>query len=145
MKECSQYKSLLMGLMDNELTPEEVNEVDRHLIRCAECREEYEQLRETSGQIEKISFVEPADEVLENLWKMPYSRFTRNAGLFLVIGGYLALIIYALFQFLVDGTTPVFPKIVFAALIAGFFILLGSVIRERLHTFQSDPYKEVKR
>ena len=30
--ECEKYKALLMGLMDNELTPEEASEVNSHLI-----------------------------------------------------------------------------------------------------------------
>ncbi|OGL42105.1 MAG: hypothetical protein A2161_19685 [Candidatus Schekmanbacteria bacterium RBG_13_48_7] len=145
MKTCKDYKPFLMGLMDNELTPEEASDVNQHLIHCSKCREEYDQIRETTGKIGGISFIEPQDEVLKNLWKMPYSHFTRNAGLFLVLGSYVALIIYALFQLLTEDKAPVFPKIAIAALVIGFIILLGSMIRERLHTYQSDPYKEVKR
>lgn len=56
--------------------------------------------REASVKIEAVSFVEPEDEVLEQLWKIPYSRMTRNSGLLLVLGGVLLLIIYGIFEFL---------------------------------------------
>lgn len=145
MKECEKYKGLLMGLIDKELTPEETSEINDHLIRCAECREEYEQLRETATKIETISFVEPQDEVLRNLWKRPYSRFTRNSGLFLVFAGWLSLIAYGLYEAFRSTEEPVFSKIATAAVLIGFIILLFSVIRERIHTYKADPYKEVKR
>ena len=34
MPDCTEYKVLMMGLMDNELTPEETAEVNQHLVRC---------------------------------------------------------------------------------------------------------------
>ena len=145
MKECEKYKGLLMGLIDDELTPEEAGEVNAHLIKCAACREEYEDLRGTAARIEKASFEEPTDEVLNRLWKRPYHRFMRNSGLFLVVGGYVALIVYALIEMFKSGGEPVFPKITFAAIVIGFVLLLATVIRERLHTYKTDPYKEVRR
>lgn len=145
MKECEKYKGLLMGLIDKELTPKETSEINDHLIRCAECREEYEQLRETATKIETVSFVEPQDEVLRSLWKSPYSRFTRNSGLFLVFAGWIALIIYGFYEAFRSGEEPVFSKVAIAAVLFGFLVLLLSVIRERIHTYKSDPYKEVER
>ena len=81
MKDCEKYKGLLMGLIDDELTPEEAGEVNAHLIKCAECREEYEELRTTAAKIEKASFEEPTDDrrVVENV----YSSL-RPGGVFLV-------------------------------------------------------------
>ena len=145
MSDCQKYQGLLMGLLDKELTPEETAEVNDHLTRCEACRKEYEQIREASGKIETVSFIEPRDEVLEQLWKFPYSRLTRNSGLFLVLGGVLLLIIYGIFEFLGSGEEAVIPKIGVVAVLIGCVILLLSVIRERIHTYKVDPYKEVKR
>jgi hypothetical protein len=145
MKECEKYKGLIMGLIDQELTPEETVEINDHLRRCEECREEYEQLRETAAKIETVSFVEPQEEALKKIWKSPYSRFTRNSGLFLVLAGWLSLVIYGLFQSFRSSEEPVFSKVAVAAVIIGFFILLFTVIRERIHEYKSDPYKEVER
>jgi anti-sigma factor RsiW len=145
MKECEKYKGLLMGLIDGELTPEETSEVNAHLIKCAACRQEYEQLRETAAKIETVSFEEPQDEVLKKLWKTPYSRFAKNSGLFLVFAGWLALVIYGLYEAFRSQDEPVFSKIAVAAVLIGFVVLLFSVIRERIQTYKADPYKEVKR
>ena len=145
MSDCDKYKGLLMGLIDGELTPEETGEVDAHLIKCSSCREEYEQLRETGNKIEVVSFDEPQDEILKKLWKSPYSRFTRNSGLFFVFAGWLSLIIYGLYEMFRSNEDPAFPKIAVAAVIVGFFVLLLTVVRERILTYKSDPYKEIKR
>ena len=102
-------------------------------------------MREMSDKLTLPSFKEPEEEVLQQLWNSPYSRFTRNAGLFLVAFGYLGLIGYGLYEFLIDKNAAVFPKVTITAIIFGFVILLGSVIRARLKTYKKDPYKEVKR
>ncbi|MBW2623391.1 MAG: zf-HC2 domain-containing protein [Deltaproteobacteria bacterium] len=145
MSDCQKYQGLLMGLLDQELTPEETVEVNGHLTRCENCRKEYEELRRASGKIEAVSFIEPQDEVLEQLWKSPYSRLTRNSGLLLVLGGVLLLIIYGIFEFVRSGEEAVIPKIGVVAVLIGCVILLLSVLRERIHTYKADPYKEVKR
>jgi anti-sigma factor RsiW len=145
MTDCDKYKALLMGLIDGELTPEEAGEVDAHLIKCNACREEYEQLRVTAAKIETVSLDEPQDEVLKRLWKSPYSRFTRNSGLFFVLAGWLSLIIYGLIEAFRSSEDPLFPKIAMAAMIIGFIVLLLLVIRERMVTYKTDPYKEVRR
>ena len=145
MSDCEKYKPLLMGLIDGELTPDEAGDINGHLIKCAACREEYEQLRDTAAKIETVSFEEPHDEVLKKLWKSPYSRWTRASGLLLVLAGWLALIIYGLFEALRTSEEPLFSRMAVAAVIFGFLILLFSVIRERFHTYKTDPYREVKR
>ncbi len=145
METCEEARDLLMGLLDQELTPDEARKVNEHLVRCADCREEYEQLRETAGKISTISFREPQDKALETLWNSPYSRFTRNAGIILVLAGWLALIVFGVYEFFGNEDEPFIPKVAAAAVFIGFVVLLASVIRERLRTYKSDPYKEIER
>ena len=145
MSDCEKYKPLLMGLIDQELTPDESKEVNDHLRRCSSCREEYEELSETAARIGAVSFNEPQDKDLKKIWRSPYSRLVRNSGLFLVLAGWLALIIYGLVEFFRDGAETLFSKIPVGAVIIGFVVLLFSVIRERMITYRTDPYKEVKR
>jgi len=145
MQGCEEFRQLLMGLMDDELTPEEASALNDHLIRCAACRGEYETLRETCEKLERVSFLEPTDEVLRELWRNPYSRFARNAGLGLGLGGYVALIGYGLYEFMANGREDLFAKVSVAAIVLGFGVLLFGAIRERIHTYKTDPYKEVQR
>jgi len=143
-EEKEKRQRLLSGLIDDELTPEEAAEANDLLVRNDEFRREYEQLRQTSAQIATLKFAEPHDQVLDQLWKSPYNRFTRNAGLLLVAAGSLLLVLYAVYQFVQHGQWNV-PKIATATVLVGLAILLFSAIRERLKTYPSDPYKEVKR
>ena len=85
MSNCEPFRGLLVGLLDGELTPDETRQINDHLTRCATCRTEYEQLRETSGKLAAISFREPDDAVLAQVWKSPFSRLARNTSLVLII------------------------------------------------------------
>jgi len=145
MNDCMKYKKLLMGLIDDELTSEEISDIQQHLTRCAECRKEYDELKRTGTKIKKVSFEEPQDKVLKSVWKSPFSRFARISSLIMIIGGWLVLLMYGLIEALSKGDEPVFTKIAVAAVFIGFFVLLATVIRDRIKTFQTDPYKEVER
>jgi anti-sigma factor RsiW len=145
MNDCHHCRSLLVGLLDGELTPDEVRETNDHLMRCAACRAEHERLRQSSGHLEALSYQAPGDVVLARVWKRPYSRATRNASLALIIGGYLLVLGYGLVQFLTDGREALPAKIGVAALVVGFLTLLLQLIRERVQTYRTDPYKDIER
>lgn len=145
MGKCDEYKPLLMGLIDGELTSEEATNINKHLNRCAECRAEYEELRETSSRIHAVSFREPEDEILESLWNPPYSHFTRVSGLAMVVGGWIGLILYILYEAIIRGSGSLFPRIGVVVMVVGFMVLLVNAIRERWMKYKVDPYKEVVR
>ena len=145
MASCDQYKGLLAGLLDGELTAEEGAELNDHLIRCASCRTDYEELRKTDNRLEAISFIEVTEEAARAFWRLPYSRTLRNASLFMIIGGYAALISYGIVTALMQGAEGLFQKLSLAAIVIGFLVLLGLMIVERLTTYKTDPYKEIER
>lgn len=139
-----QYRPLLMGLMDGELSPEEAAEVNRALTRSAALREEYERLRESSGKLQSLSMLEPGDRVLRSLWKSPYHRLALDGGIFLFIGGYLLLVGYGIYTFL-NSEAPALPRVGIGAIAFGTIILLVTIIRERMSTHAVDPYREIER
>ena len=145
MANCEQYKGLLAGLLDAELTTEEAAELNEHLIRCASCRADYEQLRKAENKLEAISFIEVTDEAARAFWRLPYSRMLRNTSLVLIVGGYAALILYGVITSLLEGTEGLFQRISLAAIVIGFLVLLGLLIVERISTYKADPYKEIER
>lgn len=145
MNDCDQYCHLLVGLVDRELQPQEATAVNDHLRSCAQCRREYEQLLETSGQLEALAFAEPQDEILRQLWRSPFSRLSRLGGWLLVIGGYAALIGYALFELFISDQEGGWVKVSMAAIAIGFLLLLAQAIRERWKTYKKDPYRELER
>lgn len=145
MIDCNACRLLLMGLIDNELDGDEINDVNEHLLRCAGCREEYDQLSSAHKDLATVAFREPDDEVIERMWKSPFNKLTRWSGIVLVIAGYTALVAYGLYLFFSDSSEAFLPKIALAALIGGFSILLLSVLRERITTYSTDRYREVQR
>jgi anti-sigma factor RsiW len=145
MKDCEHYRPLIAGLLDGELDGALTEEVNRHMVQCSACREEYDSQREASQLLAGASFQEPTDEVLTKLWRSPYSRAAQLGGAFLVLGGYLVLIAFGIREFMRDGTVDLWPKLAIAAIVLGILTLLALTIRERLHTAKTDPYNEVQR
>lgn len=145
MSDCTEYKVLLMGLMDNELTPEEIADVNQHMVRCESCRKEFDLLSRAHTTLGSASFYGASDDELDRIWKSPFSRLTRNAGLFLVITSWSILILYSLFKIITSDTEPVLPRITTLGIIIGFIVLLFAALSDRIRAFKTDPYKEVKR
>ncbi|MCK5004251.1 MAG: zf-HC2 domain-containing protein [Candidatus Aminicenantes bacterium] len=142
---CSVYKNLMMGLMDNELTEEESINLNKHLIRCSSCRDEYSLLSETSAKLEGMVLKEPDDKILDKVWKSPYSRFARKAGLIMVILGWLIMMLYSAYELLFIKETDSIPGFAFVIILTGLAILFITVLRDRIKTYKTDPYKEVDR
>ena len=111
MENCERSKYLMMGLIDNELTEEEELEVHDQLRKCKSCRDEYNEMVDTGKLLKGVSFSEPDDEILERIWRNPFSRFSRISGFILLFGGWIALIGYAVFQALQESSTPLFSRI----------------------------------
>ncbi len=145
MAECKRYKGFLSGMLDGELTSEESVELNEHLIRCASCRADYDELRRTDEKLEAIGFTEITDAAARAFWKLPYSRAVRNASLLMIGGGYAAFLLYAFVTFLADSSEGSFGKVASAAIVIGFLVLLGMVVIERIQTYKVDPYKEIER
>jgi anti-sigma factor RsiW len=144
MANCERYRTLLSGLLDGELTAEETVEINGHLIRCASCRADYEELRKTETKLAAVAFTEVTDEAARSFWRLPYSRALRNAALVMIVGGYAALLAMAFFSLLAGGEN-LFTKLVGAAIGIGVLLLLGMLVIERIVTYRVDPYKEIER
>ncbi|MDG2221882.1 MAG: hypothetical protein P8L85_10900 [Rubripirellula sp.] len=142
--ELETYRPLLMGLLDDELATEDLVRVNEALRRSATLREEFEQLCADSGKLETLSLLETPEAISHKLWKSPYHRFVRNSGVWMILGGYCVLILYAIYEtFAEDGFNV--PGFALAAIVFGTFVLLISFVRERLVTIKTDPYKEIER
>jgi len=144
MTDCETIQPLLMGLMDGELTPEQLSAVNRHLIRCEACRREYEDLRAACDPLRGLAFEEPDQKRLVRLWKAPYSRLTRIAGLTMVVLGWLVLLGFVAVEVATDRSAGLPLKLGLAGVVMGVVILFLNVLVQRLATWRQDPYKEVE-
>ncbi len=140
-----EYKALMMGMMDNELSNEELIRLNDHMSRCASCREEFEQLKKTSSKLDGIDIKKPDEEIVEKAWRSPYSKLTKNFGILLIVAGWLVMILYGAYEFIVTKETASIPKYASVIILVGILILFIAVLRDRIRSYGNDPYKEVEK
>lgn len=138
-------RPLLSGLLDGELDPHEAAEVNNALTRSASLRADYERLCSMDEELKHLSMIEPADRIAQRMWSSPYHRLARDAGIWLIVGGYLALLCYGLFALATADEGPALPRIAIFAIFGGILMLLITLIRERVTLHKTDPYKEIER
>jgi len=146
---CHNYKDLMMGYLDNELTDEQKSRFEEHLAGCSECTDELEEFRKLKAITDEVTLVEPEDRIWQDYWNGIYNRIERSVGWIVFSVAAILLTIYGGFKLIEDiikdATVAMLLKVGLLALIAGLAILFVSVLRERLHFWQKDRYKNVRR
>ncbi len=146
---CHNYKDLMMGYLDNELTDEQKSRFEEHLSGCPECTDELKEFRKLKAITDEVTLVEPEDRIWQDYWNGVYNRIERNVGWIVFSVAAILLTIYGGFKLIEDiikdATVGMLLKVGLLALIAGLAILFVSVLRERLHFWQKDRYKDVRR
>ena len=146
---CDDYKELLMGYLDNELTDEQRNRFEEHLAGCPECADELEQFRKLKAITDEVTLVEPEDRIWEQYWSNVYNRIERGTGWIAFSVAAILLVIYCGFKLIeeviADPAVGMMLKAGLLTLIAGTAILFVSAARERLYFWRKDRYKDVRR
>jgi hypothetical protein len=143
------FQLLLMGAIDNELTPEQWAEF-QHLLSQDRARAEewkrYQQLKEVTHA---MKFKSPSNEVWDNYWTRVYNRIERGIGWIIFSIGAIILLTYGIFKavesLIADPKLEGIVKVGIIAVILGLVILIVSVVREKFFIQKSDPYKEIQR
>ena len=146
---CQEYKGLLMGYLDGELSAEEKDRLEKHLKTCASCQEELGDFRKLIAITNEVGLLEPEDKLWERHWGGIYNRIERRIGWVLFGVAAIALLIYGGFvmveEIVTDPKISVLLKVGICAMIIGLAILFVSVVRERLFFWSNDRYKNVRR
>ncbi|MFZ2146714.1 MAG: zf-HC2 domain-containing protein [Sedimentisphaerales bacterium] len=146
---CRDYKDLMMGYLDNELTDEQRRRFEEHLAGCPECANELKNFRKLKAITDEVTLVEPEDRIWQNYWDGIYNRIERSIGWIVFSIAAILLTIYGGFklieELIKDDTISMLLKVGLLALIVGLAILFVSVLRERLYFWQKDRYKDVRR
>ncbi len=146
---CHNYKDLMMGYLDNELTDEQRRQFEEHLSGCSECTDELEEFRKLKAITDEVTLVEPEDRIWQDYWNGIYNRIERSIGWIVFSVAAILLTIYGGFklieEIIKDATIGMLLKAGLLALIVGLAILFVSVLRERLYFRQKDRYKDVRR
>ncbi len=146
---CHDYKDLMMGYLDNELSDEQRRQFEEHLAGCSECKDELEEFRKLKAITDEVTLVEPEDRIWQDYWDGIYNRIERSVGWIVFSVAAILLIIYggfkAIEEMIKDPDIETILKVGLLALIVGLAILFVSVLRERLYFWQRDRYKNVRR
>ncbi len=146
---CSNYRDLLMGYLDNELSQEQRREFERHLSGCRECTEELKEFRRLKAITDEVTLVEPEDRIWQQYWDSVYNRIERCIGWIVFSIASIVLVIFGGFKIIEDiikdPNIEMILKVGLLALIVGLAILFVSVLRERIFFWQKDRYKDVRR
>ena len=142
---CNRMETDGMRYLDGEMSAAERAAFEEHLSSCGECSQSMDEL----GSVERLTGMmkirDPQDDFWEAYWKKLFRRFERKTGWLLMIAGAALIILYTLWKGVTDFGEITFVKVVAVILAAGFVILLISVIRERLHQYKTDRYKDIER
>ena len=146
---CQEYKDLMMAYLDNELDDEPRQAFEQHLATCPECAKELKEFEKLKQLTDSVTLMEPEDRIWQQYWGNVYNRIERNLGWILFSVAAILLIIYGGFklieEIIKDQTVGVLLKAALLTLIGGLAILFVSVLRERVHFWNKDRYKDVRR
>lgn len=146
---CNDYKDLMMGYIDNELSDQQRRQFEEHLAGCPECASELEEFKKLKAITDEVTLVEPEDRIWQDYWAGIYNRIERGIGWIIFSLAAILLTIYGGFklieEIITDATVGTLLKAGLLALIVGLAILFISVLRERIYFWKKDRYKDVRR
>jgi hypothetical protein len=146
---CHDFKDLMMGYLDNELSDESRRRFEEHVDGCPECARELEEFKRLKIITDEVTLVEPEDRLWQDYWNGVYNRIERGVGWIIFSIAAILLTIYGGFRAIEAIIRD--PKIEFIfkagllALLVGLAILFVSVLRERIYFWKKDRYKDVRR
>lgn len=142
-KKCEEFQILIMGYIDDELSQAEKMKLEAHLKTCAACKQslaEYKKLKEVSST---MRFKEPNDALWDKQWQRITNKLTRSISWLLIIVGIVIIVGFAIYQFIQNPGVEGIVRVGIFALFIGFFLLLISLILERIKEYKTDRYKEI--
>ncbi|MCI0514671.1 hypothetical protein L0128_15765 [candidate division KSB1 bacterium] len=142
------YQRLLMGAIDQELTPSELAEFNQLLNQNPEFQAEWQKHQKLKEVLKVMKFKSPPAEVWDSYWLNIYNKIERGIAWIAISIGTIILMTYGLYQaltaLLADQNLGLI-KYAILAVILGFVILLVSVIREKVMLQKQERYQEVQR
>jgi len=143
MIKCDEVAEKLSGFIDRELTQQQAQEIGLHIDNCDGCGKLHSDLLNLQTDIKKIH-IEGGDEVLlEKILQDPGAQQTQQWGWMLFIIGSSIMVVYAIYEFLINTELTSFEKMAIGFLGIGGLLLLISVIRQRLIASKTDKYKDI--
>ena len=146
---CEDYKDLMMGYLDEELSAEQTRQFEEHLTTCKQCAAQLQEFRQLKAITDQMTLVEPEDRLWQQYWDSIYNRVERGIGWIIFSVAAILLTIYGGFKaieaLIADPTVGLLLKVAMLVLLVGLAILFVSVLRERIFFWSKDRYRNVRR
>ncbi len=146
---CHDFKDLMMGYLDNELSDEARRRFEDHVAGCPECASELKEFKRLKTITDEVTLGEPEDRLWQDYWNGIYNRIERGVGWIIFSIAAIVLTIYGGFRaieaIIKDPNIEFLFKLGLLALLVGLAILFVSVLRERIYFWKRDRYKDVRR
>ena len=134
-----------MRYIDGEMTVSEQAEFERHLEGCETCRAAVAELGGLEKELGRMRIEDPMDDFWEAYWRGTWRRAERRFSWWLFVAGLAMIAGYFVYESVRNFGRITFGKTAVVVLVVGLLGLLVSVVRERVHQYRSDRYKDVKR
>lgn len=142
---CSRMERDGMRYIDGEMSDDERAAFEKHLGECDDCGRAMREMREVNRLTGSVRMKDPQDEFWELYWKGIYRRLERKTAWIFMIAGIVMMLGYQGYRVVRSFSGITFENVALILFVVGIILLLVSVVRERLHQYRSDPYKDVKR
>lgn len=144
-----EIKRLIASFHEDVLDGAQKKSVEEHVLTCAECRKEWDDMKKFEEVMNSMAFKQPPKEIWETYWASVYNRLERGIGwIFLSIGAMILLFFggFKMVEGIVrDPEIPFLLKLGLLVAMAGIAVLLVSFGRERLFADKRERYKEVQK
>lgn len=134
-----------MRYIDGEMSADERIAFERHIAACDECRAGMREMAALERLTGMLTIRDPMDDFWERYWKGIFRRFERKTGWILFIVGAVMIAGWQLYRAITDFGRITFGKVALVVFVAGALVLLVSVIRERIHQYRTDRYRDIIR
>jgi len=145
MSSCQNINELISGYLDDELTQGDYQRVDVHLRSCQKCRQLLDDMTKLRGAVANSqSNAEMENERWEKIMNDLPAKASRGIGWVLFIAGIITLFSLAIWEFAIDSEITLWEKLGAGGVMFGLLFLFLSVLRQRLLSYKTDKYKDVK-
>lgn len=147
--ECAEARILITGLVDEEITDKQKQDLFAHLESCKVCQATYESFVQLKKETSEMKFNKLPEVYWDEYWTHVYNRIERGLSWIFVSIGLIILLGYGSYQvmqdFYLNPDEPILIKMGVGLLTAGMIILFISVLREKLMIRKVDKYRSVER
>jgi predicted anti-sigma-YlaC factor YlaD len=144
-----EIKKLISAYIDGEVSDREKKQVQDHLSRCAECRQEFRELTALEEVLHNMKLKQPSKDIWDVYWSSVYNRLERKIGWIVLSLGLIILIGVGAFpaikDLILNPEIPLVLKVGLLIFSAGGIIVFVSILREQLFFWKRERYKEVKK